>query len=167
LVLRLKRIFIFLALFAFMQTLYSQMQGTWLERLLIDHITVGSAAWWIDAVDPAVHIVAEGSRLRAPGGGINVLNGCEGTDVAFLLIAALVVAPIAWRYRLLGMGAGLVLVFVANQVRVASLFYAFRHDRALFDALHGVVTPMLLIAVVALFFAGWLARFSSRVSVSS
>lgn len=160
--LQLNRVFRFLVLFACMQTLYSYMQGTWPERLIIEYITVGSAAWWIDTIDPGLNIVADGSRLYATGGGINVLNGCEGTDVAFLLMAALGVAPVAWRHRLMGMVVGLVLVFVTNQVRVALLFYAFRHDRVLFDALHGIVTPLLLMAVAALFFASWLASWSSR-----
>lgn len=149
---------LFLALFALMQSLYAGARGTWVERLVIDHMTVRTAVALIDAFDPAVGVEAVGSRLRAPGGGINVLNGCEGIDVVFLLASALLVGPLSWRHRLTGLLIGGSLVFVLNQARVLALFYAFRSDKALFDLLHGIVAPLLLVVATGAFFAVWLAR---------
>ncbi len=156
------RVLAFLAVFTMLQGLYGAAGGSWIERLVIDDITVGSAAFVINALDPAVRVVASGSALKATGGGLNVLNGCEGTDVLFLLTAALLVAPIAWRWRLAGVAAASVLVFAANQVRVVALFYAFRIDRAYFDALHGYVGPLILVAIGGLFFAWWIDKFDLR-----
>ena len=150
----------FLALFAVLQGLYGAAANTWVERLIIDQVTVKTAAALINGIDPAARVVANGPSLKAPGGGLNVLKGCEGTDVAFLLISAMLVAPIAWRWRLAGVAAALALVFAANQARVLALFYAFRTDRVYFDALHGYVGPLILVAIGAAFFAYWIDRFS-------
>jgi exosortase/archaeosortase family protein len=152
------RAMLFLLLFALMQAVYGSARGTWIERLVIDRMTVETAAWLIDTFDPAVHVEAAGPRLRAPGGGLNVLNGCEGTEVVFLMVSAMLVAPLAWRRRLLGLVTGTLLVFTLNQARVLALFYAFRSDRGLFDMLHGVVAPLLLILAAAAFFVVWLDR---------
>lgn len=149
-----------------MQTVYGLSAGTWLERIVIDRLTVHVAASIVDAFDPDAHVRARGSHLTSPTGGINVLNGCEGTDVAFLLVSAMLVAPIAWRMRAAGVLAGLVLVFALNQARIVTLFYAARAHSTLFDALHGTVTPLLLVVAAAAFYAVWVAGAGRAPGVS-
>ncbi len=152
------RVFGFLALFLLLQGAYTFAQGTRVERWVIDEATVGTAAWLIDRIAPEVGVQAVGSRLRAPGGGINILNGCEGVEVVFLVAAAMLVAPLAWRWKVLGLWLGTGWVFALNQVRVLALFFAYRHDQGWFDVLHGVVAPLVLIAATAAFFLVWLDR---------
>lgn len=154
------RLAFFLAVFILLQGLYGAAKGTWVERLVIDRATVQTAAWLIDKVDPSVEVAPVGPRLSAPGGGINILNGCEGTEVAFLMVAAMLVAPLSLRARLCGLLVGTLVVFVLNQARVVALFYAFRSDKALFDMLHGIVAPLLLIIATAAFFVIWLDRYA-------
>lgn len=151
----------FVVLFALMQTLYGAARGTWIERLVIDQLTVQTAAWLIDVADSSVGVEPAGPRLRAPGGGINVLNGCEGTEVLFLMACAMLVAPQSMRARLTGLLVGGAVVFVLNQARVVALFYAFRSDKVVFDMLHGTVAPLLLIIAAAAFFVLWLNRHAS------
>ena len=146
---------VFLLAFLALQTLWGQAKGSALERLWIDSATVKTAVALINLVSPDTHALAQGSRIKAPGGGINVLNGCEGTDVLFLLAAAFLAFPMPWRSRLAGLGLGFVLVFVLNEVRILALFYSFRNDRALFDLLHSLVAPIVLVAAAAAYFYAW------------
>lgn len=145
----------FLALFALLQYGWQSARGTALERWVIDLGTVKPAAALIGVVTPELRAVPQGASIRAPGGGLNILNGCEGTEVLFLLCAALAVAPLSLRQRMLGLLAGGLLVYALNQARILALFYASRDDRALFDLLHGTVAPLALIAVVGMFFLAW------------
>jgi exosortase/archaeosortase family protein len=147
---------LFLLLSGLLQWGWSTARGTSIERLVIDQATVKTVAWLIDTLDPSIGVQASGSRLKAPGGGINILNGCDGTEVFFLLASAMVLAPLSWRARLTGLLAGGLLVFVINQGRVLALFHAHRLDRGLFDTLHGLVTPLLLIVATGAFFLFWL-----------
>src|SRR5262249_55701978 len=112
----------------------------------------------VNLITPGVHAVALGSSIRAAGGGLNVRNGCEGTEALFLLIAALAIAPLSWSARGLGLLYGLPFVYVLNQVRILVLFYSFRSSPALFDMLHGSVTPIVLVLAVAAYFYIWLAH---------
>jgi exosortase/archaeosortase family protein len=148
----------FLFVFAALQAAWTSARDTDIERFVIDAITVAPAVVLINAVSPHIGAVAEGSRIRAPGGGINILHGCDGLDVLFLLIAGFVAAPIPWRHRLGGVVMGIALVYVLNQGRILGLFYAHRRDPQLFDLLHGTVLPLLLVAAVALFFLAWTGR---------
>jgi len=152
---------LFGTVFLLLQTGYGALRGTWVERLAIDTVTVKTAAWSIRALTPEVAVQAVGTRLKAPGGGINIINGCEGTEVLFLLYAAFISTLLPWRARLSGMLAGTLLVFVLNQGRILTLFYAYRSDKAWFDLLHGTVAPLLLIALSALFFLFWLERYGA------
>lgn len=149
---------LFLVVFLVLQSAYGALRHTWVERLVIDTLTVQPAASLIRTLNPEIAVRADGTRLKAPGGGINILNGCEGTEVLFLLYAALAAAMIPWRARLAGLFAGTLLVYALNQARVLALFHAYRSDKALFDLLHGTLAPLVLIACVTLFFLYWLER---------
>lgn len=148
---------VFLLALAALQGGWSALRGSAAERAVIDHATVGTAVALVNRLTPEVAAQAKGARIQAAGGGINVLNGCEGTEVLFLLWAALLAAPLSWRWRLQGALLGAVWVFALNQVRLLALFYSYREDRPLFNLLHGLVAPGLLVAATLLFVA-WVYR---------
>lgn len=152
------RLTLFALVFASLQFAYNQ-AGNRVEHIVIDRLTVSAAARLIRATTPTVQVEAVGPRLVAPGGGLNVLKGCEGTDVLLILLSAILVAPLPWRSRVLGILAGTLLVFALNQFRVVALFHAYREQRSLFDTLHGTVAPLLLVACTGAFFAAWLWFF--------
>lgn len=148
----------FVLIFMALQAGWEALRGTWVERLWIHDVTVGVATGLINLLTPGVQAVAVGSRITSPGGGLNVLLGCEGTDVLFMLTAAFCLAPLPWRTRWLGWLCGLVWVFALNQARIAALFYAFRADRELFHQLHSTAAPLLMVVLTGLFFHLWLQR---------
>lgn len=149
---------VFVLIFLALHGLWDQARDTAVERLWIETATVKSAVALLNLISPEVQAVAQGSRIKAPGGGINVLNGCEGTDILFLLTAAFLAFRMPWRKRLAGLGLGVVLVQLLNQMRILALFHAYRDDRELFDLLHTVVAPLVLLAVAAAYFHAWTYR---------
>lgn len=146
----------FVAVFMLLQATWEAARGSWIDRLWVRDLTVRSATGLINWLTPDVQAVPEGTRIVAPGGGLNVMFGCEGTDVVFLLTAAFVVFKPRWRARLAGLAAGLLWVFLLNQWRIVALFYSFRADRELFDLVHTTAAPLLMIVLTGLFFHLWL-----------
>jgi exosortase/archaeosortase family protein len=144
----------FLVTFLVLQIGWTQARGTALEHWVVDRATVRTSVALINALTPQANAEARGPRIVAPGGGINVSNGCEGTEVLFLLVAALFAYPFSWGLRMVGLTAGVIYVFLINQIRLVALFYAFRNDRPLFNHLHGVVAPLVLILLTSIFFVG-------------
>ncbi|MBL0726206.1 archaeosortase/exosortase family protein [Piscinibacter sp. HJYY11] len=156
----------FMLLFMAMQAGWEAARGSWVERLWVHHLTVQSATQVITTLTPEIHAVAKGPRITAPGGGINVLFGCEGTDVVFMLTAALLVFPMTWRKRLGGWIAGLAWVLVLNVLRIVVLFYAYRSDPGVFDLLHTAAAPLAMVVLTGLFFHLWLAHSSPAPSAA-
>jgi exosortase family protein XrtM len=152
----------FVAVFMLLQTGWEGARGSWLERLWVHDLAVRSATAVINTLTPGVGATAQGSRIVAPGGGLNVLFGCEGTDVVFLLLAAFAVFSMPWKHRLGGAVSGLVLVFVLNQARIVGLFYAFRLNRSLFELMHSAGAPLLMVTICGLFFQAWLMAAEAR-----
>lgn len=154
----LRLVLIFLAVFFALQYAWGLSRGTWLEHVVIDQATVIPASWIINQIWPVFHVIPEGHRLIAPMGRLNVLNGCEGLEILFLLVAALIAHPFAWRSRSLGIGLGALLVFVLNQARIVILWHAYLSNRDWFSALHGTVLPLIMIACCFIFFLAFLSR---------
>ncbi|ODU49890.1 MAG: exosortase/archaeosortase family protein [Thiobacillus sp. SCN 63-374] len=149
---------IFLGVFAVLQGSWNEARGTWIERLVIHEATVKPAAAIIQLITPEAKAQPVAASIKAPGGGLNILNGCEGTEIMFLLVAAFSAVRLGWQQRLTSLALGLVLIFVLNQARILALFYTFRNERSLFDLLHTTALPAVLIAAVALYFYAVLHR---------
>ena len=156
---------------------FSVLQLSWqwcveasLGRQVIELGVVKPAAYLANQLTPNIHTYASGTRLvdGSRGGSIRIANGCDGMETLFLLIAGFVVAPLSWRMRFLGALAGVPLVYVLNQARILGLFYAHSNDTDLFDLLHGVVTPVIMVLSVFAYFYVWLPpSHQTRIAESS
>ena len=155
---------IFLGVFAILQWAWGEARDTWIERLVIHQATVKPAAALVQWITPEANARPVAASIKAPGGGLNILNGCEGTEVMFLLIAAFAAVRLGWGQRLIGLTLGLGLIFVLNQARILALFYSYRSERGLFDLLHTSVLPAVLIAAVALYFYAVLHSSHTRLA---
>ncbi|MBS1994674.1 MAG: exosortase/archaeosortase family protein [Cyanobacteria bacterium SZAS LIN-2] len=162
-----RRLLFFAVVFAALQLGWQAARGTSVERWVVHDGTVVPAARLINLLTPGQHAIAIRATLHAPGGGINILNGCEGVEALFLLVAAFLAASLRPRTRWLGIALGSIVVFAINQVRILVLFYAYRADPSWFDCLHATVTPIAVIVLVGSYFYSWLVYDSSSRSQPS
>lgn len=65
--------------------------------------------------------------------------------------------------RLGGWLAGLLLVWLLNVARIVALFFAWRADAQWFDWLHNYIGPIVLVALLALYFHGVMQRAPAAV----
>lgn len=102
--------------------------------------------------------------MAAPGGSLNIEIGCDGMEGIFLLIAAFAATPLSLASRISGAALGTAIVFVVNQARIVALFYSSRTNQVLFSQLHGMIGPIVIVAIVSLYFYAWLAHTSRRMA---
>jgi exosortase/archaeosortase family protein len=159
-----RRAAVLLLLFAALQVSWDQLRGGALEHVVVHQGIVRPAAALVRLITPDIPVTAVQFSLKAPGGGLNVRNGCEGVEALFLLLAAFAVAPLSWKSRAAGLLIGVVAVFCVNELRVLTLFYAWRADHGLFGLLHGTVTPIATILLICGYYHAWLSRFAPRVA---
>jgi len=157
-----RRLLPFVLSFAALQGLWQFARGGPVEFLVVHHFTVQPAVALINWLTPDVHAQALRFSIAAIGGGLNILNGCEGIEALFLLLSAFLVAPLPWRARFLSLFGGLFFVFLINQARILLLFYAYRANRDWFDPLHSLVLPLVVVLSVCAYFYGCLYLTSNR-----
>jgi exosortase/archaeosortase family protein len=81
----------------------------------------------------------------------------------FLLLAAGIMAfPASFKRRVLGLLLGSVLAYLLSVARLMALHYILRYSPAAWEALHGLVLPLVPIILIALYFMRWSARTMDR-----
>lgn len=105
---------------------------------------------------PADNVEAIDGQLVSTHGSINIKKGCEGVEVALILVSAILAYPMPWQRRLSGVVAGLIFVYAINLIRITSLYYIMTRHSKWFDAAHVTLWQTIIILLSALFFLGWI-----------
>jgi exosortase family protein XrtM len=155
---------LFLAIFAALDYGYYLTRGTMVEHLLIDTLTVRPVAAVINVVVPAASARASGNSLFTQFGNVNILEGCEGSDGMFLLIAAVLPFPARRLSRLIGIIGGVSLMYAMNQLRILALVLTLHRRPDWFASLHGLIAPTCIVVAGCIFFFAWANSAALRVN---
>ena len=90
------------------------------------------SAWLIHLMVPAEGVTALTNRIASPRAILEIVRGCDGSGVLFLISAAVVAFPASWRMRAIGVLLGIVLVSAP-----AHLFYSVTVGRDRRTVLYG------------------------------
>jgi exosortase family protein XrtM len=155
---------LFVAVYGVLHTLYFWVPDRVLRDVVHYYGIVRPGAEVIRMAAPHEAVEAVQGTLRSPRATLNIVRGCDGAGVAFLLVAAVVAFGATWRQRALGALGAVLLTYLLNQVRIVALYFvaAYRHDW--FEVLHNYFIPTFIIVACCIFFAwwaGWAARARS------
>jgi exosortase family protein XrtM len=125
---------------------------------IADWLVVAPSAWTLSALYPADGIVVDANSVVSQRVRLNVLPGCEGTELFILPVAGIAAYPASLRARATGLALGLPLAFALNQVRVLALYATVRDHPAHFELVHAWLAPTLLVACLGCFYAWWTSR---------
>ncbi len=153
---------IFAAVFFSLHLAYQASQDSVIETLIIDVATVKPSALLINQIDPDYAVQAHEHQLISAKARLSVLNGCEGTEMLFLVIAAIVAFRSSWRRKVIGLALGISFVYCLNQLRIAALYFSLVHDPKLFAAMHSYIGPMIIVLLTAGFYLWWVRWADTR-----
>lgn len=129
------------------------------DQILAEHIYRWGinqvAANIINAAAPAAQVKVDAHRLVSPGVTLEVVRGCDGSGLLFLLVSAVIAFGASWPRKLLGLLAAAALVYVLNEVRVVALYFVLVNNPTWFVPLHASIIPLLTITLSALFYLYW------------
>jgi exosortase/archaeosortase family protein len=112
------------------------------------------AGWALSLFEPGIAVHGDSIAGRY---GLRIVRGCDAVDAQILLLSAfLASSAYSWRWRVAGAAGGLVLITVANVVRICSLYYVGAFLPGSFELVHHEIWPLLLIVLAAGIFASWL-----------
>ena len=119
----------------------------------------------ITFIDPRVAVFGNILQSTTTGFALSVRSGCNGVEAAMILIAAMLAFPASWRYRLIGIVAGLFAVQLLNIVRVISLFYLGQWNMSVFDWAHSYLWPALIMLDVLIVWIIWIRALPRVTSI--
>ena len=109
------------------------------------------------------HATALQVTLQNPSNGfaMEVLDGCNGDDVAVLLWAAILAYPASWLQKGKGLLAGTATIYVINFLRIISLFYLGQYDMRWFEFAHLYVWESVFVLLTLTIFWIWVRRIAA------
>jgi exosortase/archaeosortase family protein len=121
-----------------------------LQRYLVAYARLAGAA--LSIFDPRVHV--DGTHILGRFN-LDFAMNCDAMDVYILFGAAVGACPSSWRNRLLGLGAGLMVLVAINVTRIVSLYWVGVHFPLLFDFCHVELWPIVIVALTCAGFLIW------------
>lgn len=113
------------------------------------------AAEVINTVTPDRNVKAHNNALISKKAKLNIVRGCDGSGVLFMLTAAILGFGATFRQTIIGLALGIATVYLINQVRIIGLFYLIEYNRMWFPPVHTYYAPTLIILLISGFFLLW------------
>lgn len=103
-------------------------------------------------------VIRTGNELIDPASqkSIVILGGCNGFEVTFMLVTAMLVYPSCWRAKTLGVVTGIFAVQSLNILRLVCLFYLNLWDEEFFRFAHLYLWQSLIMLDVLFILLLWL-----------
>jgi exosortase/archaeosortase family protein len=86
---------------------------------------------------------------------LQIVRNCDAIEVNILFASAVLAVPAPWLRRLYALAAGLALLVLANVTRICLLYFVGVYRPSWFATAHEEILPLLLVALTALSFLGW------------
>jgi exosortase family protein XrtM len=149
---------LFVGAYVLLETCYFLVPDSILRNVVYHYGIVVASADVIHLITPHEWVTAIANRLNSERLVLEVIRGCDGAGVAFLLIAAMVAFPAGRCHKVTGSVTALVLVFLLNQVRIVGLYYIGAYQKDWFGVVHTYLAPTLMVAVASVYFTWWITR---------
>ena len=163
----------FLGLFAlFMGVFYAVTATTFCEqRLWVPYLDLNAEVSGAVLNFLGQDVIVSGRAVSSPQASLLIERGCDAIHPSALFLSAVVAFPVALRAKLLGAVVGVVLLAIANLIRIISLYYIKIHFPRAFEIMHVEVWQALFIFLAVLLWLVWAAwaerRRSAKVHVSA
>ena len=103
-----------------------------------------------------------GTQLGFPRGGMEIISECSAVYVGILFAAGVLAFPAGARARLLGLAAGLPILFALNVVRLVTLGLVVHWRPGLLPFVHVYLWQVCFVLAVAALFLIWIERIVPR-----
>ncbi len=147
--------FLFIIFFVSGQLLYYAARPA-LDPYLVGLLTVKASSNIINIVTPDEKTAVSEKMIHSGEFKLYLNDGCEGVDGIVLIVAALCAFPVGMKYKLSGIVAGSVIIYLANLSRIIMLYYALKYKNGFFEILHIYVGQVYIIFIGLIFFILWI-----------
>ena len=140
---------------------YHKIPDDTLRKVIYPNVIGHAAAKVINTMTPDRKVRVRDNSIISSKAVLNIVRGCDGSGVWFMLMAAIIGFGGRIRHIVAGLLLGTAVVYVINQVRIIGLYYLVEWDRTWFPPVHTYYAPTLIIFLIAAYFLWW-TRWSMR-----
>jgi exosortase family protein XrtM len=119
------------------------------------HGVVTMCADLINMIAPLEQVLAQQNHLLSAKTNLEIIRGCDGAGVLFLVVSAIVAFPSTGRRKLFGLLVGISLIYLLNLLRISALYFIIAYQPDWFLLVHTYLAPTLMIIVGCCYFAWW------------
>ena len=145
---------------------YHQIPDDVLRTKIYPNVIGHFAAKTINTITPERNVHVVDHAIISKRAKLNIVRGCDGSGVLFMLTAAILGFGANLRKTSIGLFAGILTVYAINQIRIVGLYYIVEYNRLWFPPVHTYYAPTLIIFLVAGFFLVW-TRWATQPAIDS
>lgn len=119
------------------------------------HGVVAICADLVNWLAPLEHVLAKQNHLLSAKADLEIVRGCDGAGVLFLVVSAVLVFPSGLKRKLLGLVLGIGLIYSINLLRIFALYFVIAYQPGWFQLIHTYVAPTLMVVMGCFYFAWW------------
>lgn len=119
------------------------------------HGVVKVCADLINIIAPLEQVLAQQNHLISAHVNLEIVRGCDGAGVLFLVISAILVFPATLRRKLLGLILGISLIYSINLLRIGVLYFVVAYQADYFALIHTYLAPTFMVIAGCAYFALW------------
>jgi len=142
-------------LYGLMHLAYHKVPDDTLREVIYPNLIGHAAAKVINTITPDRYVRVSDNKIASKKAVLNIVRGCDGSGVWFMLLAAVLGYGAKFKHTLVGLVLGSLTVYLVNQLRIIGLYYLVEYNRMLFPAVHTYFAPTLIVFIIAAFFLWW------------
>jgi exosortase family protein XrtM len=146
---------VFVGCYALLNYGYFKIPVDLFMNVIYYHGVVAICADLINMLAPLEQVLAQQNHLLSSKADLEIVRGCDGAGVLFLVASAIVAFPSTWRRKLIGLLLGISLIYLLNLLRISVLYFIIAYQPDWFLLVHTYLAPTLMIIVGCCYFAWW------------
>lgn len=124
-------------------------------NVLYPHGVVMVCADLINIIAPMEKVSSQLNHLVSAHADLEIIHGCDGANVLFLVVSAILVFPSGLNRKLIGLLLGIGLIYSLNLLRISTLYFVIAYHPGWFQLIHTYVAPTLMVIAGCFYFAWW------------
>jgi exosortase family protein XrtM len=153
---------VFVGCYALLNYGYFKIPVELFMNVIYYHGVVIICADLINMLAPLEHVLAQQNHLFSAKANLEIVRGCDGAGVLFLVVSAIVAFPSSWRRKLIGILLGIGLIYLFNLLRISALYFVIAYQPDWFLLVHVYLAPTLMVLVGCCYFAWWAFGSTNR-----
>jgi exosortase family protein XrtM len=146
---------VFVGCYALLNYGYFKIPDDLFLKVIYFHGVVIVCADLINMLAPLEQVLAQQNHLLSAKANLEIVRGCDGAGVLFLVVSAIVAFPSTWRRKLIGLLLGIGLIYLLNLLRISILYFVIAYRPDWFQLIHVYLAPTLMVLVGCCYFAWW------------